>query len=184
MIHQNNSNLSWYALQVKPKFERVVGTVLEGKNLETFYPTYKRRKIWSDRVKETEAPLFPGYIFCKFNVHDRLPVLTTPGVSRVVGVGRVPAEIAEAELSAVKRIVHSGIPAMPWPFPRVGQRIVMQKGPLEGTEGVLVAVRNRYRIVVSISLLQRSVSAEVDAEWVSATQSAFRRPQVLTCNSI
>src|ERR1700744_5445640 len=115
MIHQNNSNLSWYALQVKPKFERVVGTVLEGKNLETFYPTYKRRKIWSDRVKETEAPLFPGYIFCRFNVHDPLPVLTTPGVARVVGVGRVPAEIAEAELSAVKRIVHSGIPAMPWP---------------------------------------------------------------------
>jgi transcription antitermination factor NusG len=184
MIHHNNANHSWYALQVKPKFERVVGTILEGKSLETFYPTYKKRRIWSDRIKETEAPLFPGYIFCRFNVHDRLPVLTTPGVMRVVGVGRIPAEIAEAEISAVKRIVLSGIPAMPWPFPRVGQPVVIQKGPLEGTEGVLVAVRNRYRLVVSIGLLQRSVSAEVDAEWVCVTQSPFRRPQAVPCSSM
>lgn len=179
MTHLNASNQSWYALQVKAKFERVVATVLQGKNLEIYLPTYTKRRTWSDRVKEVESPLFPGYVFCRFNVNDRLPVLTTSGVVRVVGIGRTPAEIAEEEIGAVRRIVGSGLPAMPWPFPRVGQRVVIRRGPLEGTEGMLVAVRNRYRLVVSISLLQRSISAEVDAEWVSATQAAFRQPQAL-----
>jgi transcription antitermination factor NusG len=177
MTHHKDSNHSWYALQVKPKFERVVGTLLQGKNIENYLPTYRKRRTWSDRVKEIEAPLFPGYVFSRFDVNDRLPVLMTSGVLRIVGIGRIPAEIAEEEIGAVRRIVQSGISAMPWPFPRVGQRIVVAKGPLEGTEGVLVAVRNRYRIVVSISLLQRSISAEVDAEWVSAVQSPFRRAQ-------
>jgi transcription antitermination factor NusG len=176
MAYHNGSNQSWYALQVKPKFERVVETVLQGKNLEIYLPTYTKRRTWSDRIKEIDSPLFPGYVFCRFNVNDRLPVLTTSGVVRVVGIGRVPAEIGEEEIGSVKRLVESGVPAMPWPYPRVGQRVIIRKGPLEGTEGVLVAVRNRYRIVVSISLLQRSISAEVDAEWVCATQAPLRQP--------
>ena len=165
----------WYALHVKTKFERVAATILQGKNLQVYLPTYRKRQTWSDRIKHVECPLFPGYVFCRFDVNHRLPVLTTTGVLSVVGAGRTPAPIADEEMTAVRMIVESGVAAMPWPFLRVGQRVIIRKGPLSGMEGVLLAHRNKYRIVVSISLLQRSIAAEIDEDLVCATQPRFSR---------
>ena len=122
----------WYALHVKTKFERVAATILQGKNLQVYLPTYRKRQTWSDRIKHVECPLFPGYVFCRFDVNHRLPVLTTTGVLSVVGAGRAPAPIADEEMTAVRMIVESGVAAMPWPFLRVGQRVIIRKGPLWG----------------------------------------------------
>jgi transcription antitermination factor NusG len=113
-----------------------------------------------------ERPLFPGYVFCRFDQGDRLPILVTPGVVGVVGLGKTPVPIPEAEMKAVEGIVRSGLPATPWPFLRVGQRLVMERGPLAGIEGILQEIKSRYRFIVSVNLLQRSVAAEVEAEWV------------------
>lgn len=166
---------SWYAVHVKTNFEKVAATILEGKNLEVYLPAYQRPRRWSDRVKNIECPLFPGYVFCRFDVNNRLPILSTTGVLSIVGAGRVPASISDEELATVRMIVESGLAAMPWPFLRVGQRVVIRKGPLSGMEGILLAQRNKYRIVVSISLLQRSIAAEIDADLVCATQPRFAR---------
>ena len=83
---------AWYALRVQSKFESVVSIALRGKGYQEFLPLYRSRRRWADRVKELDLPLFPGYLFCRFDVHDRLlPILTTPGVVCIVGAGKTPS---------------------------------------------------------------------------------------------
>jgi transcription antitermination factor NusG len=117
-------------------------------------------------VKELELPLFSGYVFCRFDPNKRLPVLTTPGVSYIVGVGRTPVPVSEAEIHAVRVIVDSGITAEPWPFLEAGNNIRIEDGPLFGIEGIMLKRKQDHRIVVSVTLLRRSVAVELDARWV------------------
>jgi len=139
---------------------------LRERGYEEFAPSYKTERIWSDRKKQIDQFLFPGYIFCRFNPNERLPVLTAPGVVDLVGFGRVPAAIPEDEIERVRKMVESGLLVSPFPFVKVGQTVLIERGPLTGVEGILVEVKGRYRLVVSINLLQRSVSAEVDRQSV------------------
>lgn len=162
----------WFGLHIKSNFEKVAAAILEAKGLEVYYPTFRSRRRWSDRIKEIEQPLFPGYLFCRFDPYNRLPILTTPGVLNIVGVAKTPAPITDSEIFAVQRIVESGVAACPWPFLQVGERVIIEKGPLTGAEGLLLNFKNRYRIVVSVSLLQRSISAEIDIETVRAVRSS------------
>src|SRR5579871_980379 len=83
----------WFAIQVRARYETGVAEHLRGKGFEWFLPMYKTRKQWSDRVKQFEKPLFPGYVFCRFNPHDRLPILKTPGVTQIVGNNHVPVPV-------------------------------------------------------------------------------------------
>jgi transcription antitermination factor NusG len=162
----HGSLMPWFALRVRSNFEKVTHQILEDKGYTAFLPTYSTRNRWSDRIKTVERPLFPGYLFCRFEVAKRLPILVTPGVVSVVGLGKTPVPIPEAEMEAVASIIRSGLPATPWPFLRLGQRLVIERGPLTGVEGILQEVKNRYRFIVSVNLLQRSVAAEVEADWV------------------
>ena len=164
----------WFALQVRARHERSVAEFLSGKGYEWFLPTYRCRRRWSDRIKEVTLPLFPGYLFCRFNSLDRLPILTTPGVIQVVGMARSPVPIAEAEIAALQAAVKSGLPAQPWPFLRVGQRVRLDYGSLYGLEGILLDFKGNYRLILSVTLLQRSVALEVDAAWVTPV-SDWRR---------
>ena len=157
---------SWYALQVRPRFEKHVQTHLEEKGYEVFYPTFTSTRQWSDRVKSLSFPLFPGYVFCRFNVHARLPILITPGVNQVVGVGKTPVTVDEAELQAIRRVMESGVAAQPWPFLKVGETVRIENGPLEGLTGIVTRIKNSFRLVVSVSLLMRSVSVELDSHWI------------------
>jgi transcription antitermination factor NusG len=91
----------WYALKVKPRFERAVVAHLRGRGYDPFLPIYTARRRWSDRVKSIELPLFPGYLFCQFDLNNRLPILTAPGVSFIVGIGNVPQPVADHEIEAV-----------------------------------------------------------------------------------
>lgn len=153
--------LPWFAIRVKSNFERRTSRHLEGLGLEAFNPVYRTRRRWSDRIKEVELPLFPGYVFCRFNPNDRLPVLQAPGVVSVVGFGGRPTPVDEEEIAAIQSIVRSGAPALPWPYLRVGQRVRVASGPLRGLEGILLEIRNGCRLVVSVTLLQRSVAVEI-----------------------
>jgi transcription antitermination factor NusG len=152
--------MNWFALRVKPRTERVVADALAGKGYEQFLPLHKERKRWSDRVKVVETPLFAGYVFCRFDVQHRLPILTTPGVMHVVGIGKTPYPIDEDEVASLRVVVDSGLQVESWPYLHVGQRIQIVSGPLTGSSGILQSVKSRDRLVVSISLLQRSVSVE------------------------
>jgi transcription antitermination factor NusG len=157
---------SWYAIRVRSKFERAVSTALSGKGYEEYLPLYRSRRTWSDRLKDLDLPLFPGYLFCRFDVQVRLPILTTPGVISIVGTGRIPVAIADGEIDAIQSVIRSGLHLQPWPQLVVGSRVVIEQGPLQGLEGVAVDIKKKYRLFVSVPLLQRSVSVEIDREWV------------------
>jgi transcription antitermination factor NusG len=115
-----------------------------------------------------ESPLFSGYVFCRFDVSKRLPILTTPGVVSVVGIGKQPLPIPDDELAAIKTILESAQYAEPWPYLREGQKVRLERGPLSGVEGIILKKKksDKWRLVVSVTLLQRSVAAEVERDWV------------------
>jgi transcription antitermination factor NusG len=167
---------SWFAVQVKTRRESAVATILGGKGYEAFLPTYKSRRRWSDRIKELELPLFPGYLFCRFNAQNRLPILTTPGVVQIVGIGRNPMPLEESEIAAIQVVVRSGLSREPWPFLQVGGRVRIEGGPLYGLEGIVLAFKGRNRLVLSVTLLQRSVAVEIDGDWASSVPRPRNAP--------
>jgi transcription elongation factor/antiterminator RfaH len=156
----------WFAVRVRSNQERIAGAHLRERGYEEFAPSYKTERIWSDRKKQIDQFLFPGYVFCRLNPNDRLPVLSAPGVVDLVGFGRIPTPIPEDEIERVRKMVESGLLVSPFPFVKVGETVLIERGPLAGLEGILVEEKGRYRLVVSINLLQRSVSAEVDRQSV------------------
>jgi len=165
-------HFSWYALQVRSRHESAVAGFLEGKGYETFLPSYTCRKRWSDRVKTVEAPLFRGYLFCRFDVQERLPILKTPGVLQVVGFNRMPIPVEDSEIQAIQTLVASGLPNQPWPFLSVGDRVRIEAGPLRGCEGLLVEFKGNHRLLLSITLLHRSVAVEIDSACVESLRSS------------
>ena len=169
-------NHPWYAIQVRPRFERIVAAKLLAKGYEGFLPLYRCRRRWSDRIKEIELPLFDGYMFCRFDVTKRLPILVTPGVIRVVGTASTPTPVDDAEIAAIFSIVMAGAQAEPHPYLHVGQRVRIDRGTLSGVEGILLAEKKPARLVVSVTLLRRSVAVEIDESWVSPVGPAPRMP--------
>jgi len=143
-----------------------VALALQGKSYEQYVPFYRKNNRWTDRVKNVDLPLFPGYVFCRMDVSLRRPVLTIPGVVNVVGFGNLFVAVPDDQIQAVHRIIQSGLPSLPWPFLRDGDRIRVRTGSLEGIEGFVVQIKNEYRVVVSVPLLQRSVAVEIDREWI------------------
>lgn len=156
----------WFAIQTRSSFEQAVSRALEMKGFDSFVPTYKEPRAWSDRVKVLDVPLFPGYVFWRKDGERTLPALTIPGVRSVVSFGRIPAPIPDQEIESVRRFIISDLDVKPWPFLRVGQPVRVEKGPLAGVDGILQEFKGSYRVVVSILLLQRSIAAEVDGSWV------------------
>ena len=173
---RNHRGNPWYALRVKSNFERSVSEALRGKGLEEFLPLYRSRRRWSDRFKVVDLPLFPGYVFCRIDPAHKLRVATTPGFLYVVGIGHTPAPVDENEIAAIQAVVRSGLAAQPWPFLAVGQTVRLDYGPLSGIEGVLVRVDGRNRIAVSVTLLHRSVTVEVERDWVRPVGNPLPQP--------
>ena len=168
------SKSSWYALQVRSRKESYVASQIQGQGLECLLPTYKSIRKWSDRVKELEQPLFPGYLFCRFDYQNRRPVVTTPGVLQIVGCGRTATPLSDEEIQALQLAVSSGLPKQPWPYLEVGQRVRVNYGTLTGLEGILVNVKGNHRVVLSVTLLQRSVAMEVETSWLSPIKETTR----------
>jgi len=156
----------WYALQVRTRWESSTAVLLGGKGYQTFLPTYKTKKRLSRGVREGNTPLFPGYVFCQFDAQNRLPILITPGVLAVVGRGRVPLPVDDSEIAAVQTVVASGLQAEPWPYLEIGQKVRIENDSLQGLEGLLVNFKGNNRIVVSVTLLRRSVALEIDRDCV------------------
>jgi transcription antitermination factor NusG len=156
----------WFAIRVRSNFEKKVASGLHNKGFEEFLPLYQSRRRLSDRYKTVDLPLFPGYLFCRLDLDHRLPLLTTVGFLYIVSVGNKPVPVDEGEIAAVQFVVRSGVPAMPWPSLAVGQRVRLEGGPLCGLEGAVTQVGTRDRICVSVTLLQRGVSVEVDRDWI------------------
>src|SRR5579884_2394274 len=147
----------WYAIRVKSRFEFVTSQALNEKGYPQFLPCYRSRRNWSDRTREIDLPLFPGYLFCRFDARDPYRVLSSPGVVHVVSAGKNALPLDEREVAAIRAVCRSGLRTQPWPFLQVGRRVVVERGPLAGTEGIVTEMKKEFRLVVSITMLQRSV---------------------------
>jgi transcription elongation factor/antiterminator RfaH len=162
--------LPWYVLQCRVRKESMISAQLEGQGFECFLPKYKSIREWSDRKKVVEQPLFPGYVFCKFDYTQRRPVVLTPGVLQVVGCGKAPIPVEQKEIEAIQLAVASELPSQPWPYMDVGERVRIHTGKLAGLEGILINFKGNHRVVLSVSLLQRSVALEVDLAWIASLE--------------
>lgn len=158
----------WYAVRTRSRFEVTTSLALRDKGLIQFLPTYRSKRQWSDRVKELDLPLFPGYVFCQFRSSDPWPVLNSPGVVHIVSAGTRPVPVDDREIESVRKVCSADVKASPSPPIAPGQRLVIVRGPLKGAEGTLVRAKDQCRLVVSISLLQRAVTAELEWDWIAA----------------
>lgn len=156
----------WYAIRVRARSEKVVAAMLREKGYDEFLPLYRKRRHWSDRVKEVELPLFPGYVFCHADLGGKPPLIQTPGVVGILSFGGKPALVSSQEIEFIKRIIHYGTNAEPWPFLCEGQRVRIQRGTLAGVEGIIVREKCDWRLVLSVEALCRSVAVEIYSEWV------------------
>ena len=155
----------WFAVQVRARWERSTANLLGSKGYQTLLPTCIRQQRRNGQ--ESHIPLFPGYVFCRFDGQKRLPILITPGVIALVGRGRIPVPVEPFEINAIQSMVSSGLPLGPWPYLEVGQRVRIEDHALRGLEGILISFKSGHRIVVSVSLLRRSVALEIDRSLVS-----------------
>jgi transcription antitermination factor NusG len=156
----------WYAVRTRSRFEPIILQSLAGKGYTSYLPTLRRRRKWSDRTVELETPLFPGYVFSRFDVKRRLPILQTPGVLSIVSFGKEPEPVDESEIEAVRTILSTGMPADLSRFICEGQKVRVVRGPLMGLEGILEKKKKDCRLLVSVTLLQRSIAAEIDGDWI------------------
>ena len=167
LIEENRAE--WYAVQVKARCEKQVAQVLENKGYEIFLPLQKSRRRWSDRYQEILVPLFPSYLFGRFDANNRLPILTTPYVFSIVGAGKQIVPVDPVQIDDIRRLLASGLPIYHSPFLKVGQKVLIEGGPLRGQEGILTRIKNTWRVVVSVDLIRQSVAVEVDREHIRVT---------------
>ena len=156
----------WYAAYTRSRHEKVVAEALQQRTVEHFLPLYETVRKWKNGRFKVQLPLFPGYLFVHIALRDRLRVLQVPGVVRLVGFNGVPTALPQVELEIIRSALTKGVEAEPHPYLRVGQRVRITSGPMEGLQGILLRRRGRPRVVVSVDLIMRSVALDIDAAQV------------------
>jgi transcription antitermination factor NusG len=162
----NFEEVPWYALRVRGRYEKAVARNLLHGGHSAFLPLHVCAHRWSDRIQKVELPLFPNYVFCHCDPVDKISILNIPGVISFVGIGKKPQPVNGSEMSSLQAVVRSGLFLKPWPFLTVGQRVVIQEGPLRNVEGLLSQVTDQNQLIVNITLLQRSVAVTIDRSWI------------------
>jgi transcription antitermination factor NusG len=165
--NMNNVTQEWFAVQVRTGREHVAAHHMRSRGYHVFLPCYTERRRWSDRFKDVECALFAGYVLCLIDGEVVAKLITSPGVIRVVSDGQRPAAIPHEEIEAIRRLVETGMKVEPWQGLQAGQRVRIDRGPLRGIDGVVLSVKGRHRLIVSISVLKRSVAVELDPDCVS-----------------
>jgi len=159
---------SWFAVRTRARAEKVASLQIKSHGIEEFLPLYQVRRQWFDRVKTVNLPLFGGYLFCRCNRQALIKVMGASAVAEVIGFGNRSAAVPEYEIDAVKRLVASGLPATPSPFIREGAMVRIRSGALQGVTGRLAKIKNQFRFVISVEMLNRSVSIEVGPKIVES----------------
>lgn len=139
---------------------------LEGKGYQQFLPLYQSWRRSSGRLKSALLPLFPSYLFCRFDRNRRLPVLITPGLRCILGTVLGPAPIPDEEIEAIQTSCRSGLQVRPCQYLERGDLVRVEVGPIRGVEGVFLGDKGAGRLVLSIHMLRRSVAVEMDRDWV------------------
>jgi transcription termination/antitermination protein NusG len=164
----------WYAIQTRSRHEKVVRDQLAAKSITHLLPLWRKRSIWKDRVKFVDVPLFSGYLFGYFALQDKIAVLETVGVARLVGINGKPMPIPEEQIVAVRTMMEHRLPCSPHPYLVEGMRVRIKRGLLAGAEGILIAKKQRHRLVISLDIIHQAVAVDVDS---AAIEPLDARPQ-------
>ena len=168
----NPSDPRWVAVYTVARHEKVVARQLEERRIETFLPLYRSLHRWKDRKKEVELALFPSYVFVRIAGRNKLPVLQVPGVVSIVTFNGEMAALPEQDINALRNGLDHQVCAEPCPYLKVGKRVRVMRGPMAGAEGILSRKKDKYRFVISVDVLMRSVALEVDASDLELLHSA------------
>ena len=152
----------WYAIYTSAHHEKSVAEHLRARAIEHFLPLYESVRRWQDRKVKLKLPLFPGYVFVRLALHNKMSVVQVPGVARLVGFDGTPTALPDEEINTLRTNLESGLRAEPHPFLTVGRRVRVKTGPLAGIQGVLLRWKGRSRVVMSINLIQRSIAVQLD----------------------
>lgn len=155
---------SWYAVYTIVRHEKAVNLALTEKNIDTFLPIKKVVNRWKDRKKEVHIPLFPGYLFVNSSLENRLKILSTRGVIQILGINGFPTSVSNEQIESIKSILETNLICDPCPYLTQGKEVIIIRGPLEGTSGRIVERKGEYRLILSMDLIKRSVSVEVDID--------------------
>jgi transcription antitermination factor NusG len=158
-----DDSCAWYVLYTRHQHEKTVAQILTSKGFETLLPLYSAARQWKDRTKLISLPLFPCYVFIRGGLERRLAIMTTPGIHAIVSTADRPTPIPPTEIEAIRRVVEGGVRVEPHPFLKCGEWVRVKCGPLMGIQGILVRKKNLYRLVLSVEILGKAASVEVDA---------------------
>jgi transcription antitermination factor NusG len=164
---EEEGNRRWYALQTRSRHEKVASTELGSRNIEYFLPTITRLSQWKDRKKKVEFPLFAGYCFARFAYDERLPVLQSRGVVRIIGHHGEPEPIPQDEMDSLMILMNNRVRLDAHPCIQEGTEVQVVQGPLQGVTGRLVRYAGSCRVVVSIHLIQQAVAVEIDSSSIA-----------------
>ncbi|HUJ94122.1 MAG TPA: UpxY family transcription antiterminator [Terriglobales bacterium] len=172
-VHANrqpqDSESHWYAAYTLSRHEKQVARQLEERCLDYFLPLYKSVRRWKDRRRQVELPLFPSYVFIRIALKDRLRVLTLPSVVQFVSFNGRPAQLPESEIAALRSGLAGNLVVEPHPYLKVGRRVRVRSGAFAGMEGILRRKKERFRIVLCMDLIMRSMAVEVDESDIEPT---------------
>lgn len=174
MFVESTEQPHWYAIQTRSRHEKVVRDQLAAKGITHLLPLWRKRSVWKDRIKVIEVPLFGGYLFCYFALPDRIAVLETVGVARIVGISGRPVPVPEDQIAAVRTMVEQRLPYDPHPYLVEGMRVRIKRGVLVGAEGILIARKQKHRLVISVDLIQQAVAVDIDSVDVEPLDSRPR----------
>lgn len=161
-VSSTGEEVHWYAAYTKPNHEKKVAEQLHLRNIEQLLPLYSSMRQWKDRKVNLMRPLFPGYVFVRTSLRERVRVLEVPGIASLVGFGNQPVCMPEEDIQFLRRCMNHKADVEPYPYPSVGSRVRVKSGPLAGLNGVVVRFKNRTRLVLSFDLIQRSAMVEAD----------------------
>jgi len=164
----------WYAIYTRASHEKRVAAELDARTVEHFLPQYSSVRRWKDRRVRLNLPLFPGYVFVRFALQDRLRILQVPSVVRLIGFGGLPTALPDEEVEILRAGLADQLHAEPHLFLNVGRRVRIVSGPLLGLEGILQRRKNNFRCVVSLDLIHRAFAVDVDAADVQPLQESKR----------
>jgi transcription antitermination factor NusG len=163
-LPETQAALHWFAIRTRSRHEKVVERQLQGQGIEVFCPVVSQIHNWSDRRKLVESPLFAGYGFVHIasTPEERIRVLRTHGVVELVGSQGHAISIPLEQMEAVRAVVHSNVQFTKHAFLRIGQRVRVRGGSLDGVEGILVANNGARNLVISVEPIQRSISIRIE----------------------
>jgi transcription elongation factor/antiterminator RfaH len=158
----------WYAAYTASRHEKTVAEHLRQRDVECFLPIYETIRRWNNGRHRVQLPLFPGYVFVRMAMSDRLRVLQVPGLVQLVSFQGAPAALPDAEIETLRNALTAGVLAQPHQYLNVGSKVEICRGPLQGMRGILLRRQGQFRIVISVEMIMRSIVVEVEATDVVA----------------